>query len=295
MRCKKICIAVIVIVMMLASCIYANIMLKSDDENLKMELYKDEWALYNYGQSINGVIGVNGVDINIIKAWQLTKGSSDVIVGVVDTGIDTSLNIFSNALWYNDKEVLQNGIDDDSNGYIDDYYGWDFYSNDDSIYDDYLYDYHGTYLAGIIHKITPEVKILSSKFLRGTEGDVVDSVSAIQYAIDNGAVIVNCSWCFESEQIELYELMKENQDILFVCAAGNSRLNLDENAVYPACYELDNVITVMAIDNTGNMYDISGYGMNVDVAAPGKDIYVCLPENENTFVSGTSASTAFAV
>jgi len=95
------------------------------------------------------------------------------------------------------------------------------------------------------------------------------------------------------DETELYKLMAENKDILFVCAAGNSRLNLDEISVYPACYDLDNVISVMAIDNVGEIYDVSGYGSTVDIAAPGKDILVTIPEGDETYVDGTSIAAAF--
>lgn len=262
-------------------------------EKSKNDINKNSWAIDNSGQEIEGSIGVQGIDINIMKAWKITKGSDKIIIGVVDTGVDMNSGNLMNNLWNNRGEVSNNGIDDDKNGYVDDYNGWDFYNNDNSIYDDYLYDYHGTYISNTILDIAPKVKILSSKFLKGTEGDAYDSIKAVQYAIDNGAKIINCSWCFEKNEEELYQLIKDNSDVLFVCAAGNFRLNLDETFVYPACYNLDNVISVMAIDNAGEIYDVSGYGLNVDLAAPGKDIYVTLPENDQTFVSGTSIATAF--
>lgn len=87
--------------------------------------------------------------------------------------------------------------------------------------------------------------------------------------------------------------MKSNPDILFVCAAGNSNLNLDENVLYTVCYDLCNVISVMSINNQGTIYEYSGYGKCVDIAAPGKDIYVEIPEQDKTYVDGTSVSTAF--
>lgn len=87
--------------------------------------------------------------------------------------------------------------------------------------------------------------------------------------------------------------MKNNPDILFVCAAGNSNLNLDENVLYPVCYDLCNVISVMSINNQGTIYEYSGYGKCVDIATPVKDIYVEIPEQDKTYVDGTSVSTAF--
>ncbi len=251
------------------------------------------WAIYNCGQEIEGSEGVEGVDINIVDAWELCPESSNVIVGIVDSGIDSSCTRLTDCLWVNSNEIPDNGIDDDGNGYIDDAYGWDFYNQDGTIYDDYLYDYHGTYIANMIETVAPGVKLISSKFLKGTQGDASDAVDAIAYAIENGAEIINCSWCFSEDEPELLQLMAANTDVLFVCAAGNSHLNLDVSTVYPASYELDNVISVMAIDNTGTIYELSGYGEAVDIAAPGKDIWVELPEGDSTYVSGTSIATAF--
>ena len=252
-----------------------------------------EWAYYNYGQSIKGNKGVSGVDINIKNVDELvTEDIEDVLVAIVDTGIyfDTTSNVYC---WKNNREVKNDGIDNDGNGYIDDYNGWDFYNNDNSIYDNYLYDYHGTYIANIIHAISSSSKLIPCKFLSGTTGDVNDAVNAIRYAIDSGATIINCSWNYENENEKIYELMKSNPDILFVCAAGNSNLNLDENVLYPVCYDLCNVISVMSINNQGTIYEYSGYGKCVDIAAPGKDIYVEIPEQDKTYVDGTSVSTAF--
>lgn len=91
----------------------------------------------------------------------------------------------------------------------------------------------------------------------------------------------------------MLQLIAANPDVLFVCAAGNSHLNLDISTVYPASYDFENVISVMAIDNTGTSYELSGYGSAVNIAAPGKDIWVELPEGDTTFVSGTSIAVAF--
>lgn len=252
-----------------------------------------DWALYNYGQIINDSVGISGVDINIVEAWKICEDSDEVIVGLVDTGVDYECETLKGHLWENEEDQSDDFMDNDGNGFIDDYYGWDFYNNDNTIYDNYLYDYHGTYIANTIAIVAPEVKILVSKFLKGTKGDVKDGIRAIEYAIDNGATIINCSWCFEVPNEKLSELIQANEDVLFVCAAGNSRINLDEDKVYPASYNFDNVISVLSIDNTGEIYDYSGYGVSVDIAAPGKDIYVTMPEGDKTCVDGTSISTAY--
>lgn len=252
-----------------------------------------KWALNNWGQEVNGVKGKSGIDINLKETQNQTITNTESIkIGIVDTGLDVTSGNIGKQMCKKNEEV-KNKCDDDKNGYVDDYYGWDFYNNDSSIYDNYLYDYHGTYIANIILDVAPNAKLISSKFLKGTKGDVKDGIDAIKYAINNGANIINCSWCFNEDEQKLYNLIKKNEDIIFVCAAGNSNLDLDRNEVFPASYQLDNVISVIGIDNQGKMYDLSGYGANATIAAPGKDIWVTLPENDQEFVDGTSASTAF--
>lgn len=178
--------------------------------------------------------------------------------------------------------------------YTDDYYGWNFYDNNNSIFEDPLYDYHGTYIATTITKVSPSSRILSVKFLNSTLGTAEDSILAIQYAIDMGAKIINCSWNFNEKDDAFSELIKNNPQVLFVCAAGNSNADLDVDKLYPCSYNFDNLITVMSIDNKGQPYDSSGFGKNtVDIAAPGVDVKVTLPENEQSLISGTSVSTAF--
>lgn len=253
-----------------------------------------DWALYNHGQDVNGKKGISGIDINIKDVENIIdiNKCSEVIVGVVDTGVYPS-NFLKNHFHKKTKEIADDGIDNDGNGFVDDNCGWDFYNNDNTVYDNYLYDYHGTYIANMIKKVTPTVKILPCKFLQGVTGDAGDGVKAIKYAIDNGAKIINCSWSFENEETELYDLIKNNPEVLFVCVAGNSNINLDESKLYPASYSLNNVISVMSICNNGCVYEYSGYGLSVDIASPGKDIYVTVPEEDKTFVDGTSISTAY--
>ncbi len=259
-----------------------------------IEVDTNEWALYNFGQEIEDSKGIEGVDINWIKALDIyNKGNSQtVIVGVIDTGIYSSGVFLNNKIWINKKESIDEQ-DNDMNGCIDDYFGWDFYNNDNTIYDNYAYDYHGTYIANAISQVAPDVQIIACKFMKGTRGSIKNAIEGIKYAIDNGARIINCSWCFEDSNSELEKIIKENRDVLFVCAAGNSCTDLDKSNSYPASYKFDNVISVMAIDNTGQVYEFSGYGMNVDVAAPGKDILVRVAEDDETYVDGTSISTAY--
>ncbi len=242
------------------------------DKELK-EAYKNDWAIFNYGQEIDGEIGKKGLDVNVLAAWEITKGCKDVIVAVVDTGVDSSCEVFC------DNTILQ---------------GYDFYNYDETTYDEYIYDYHGTYVCSTIANIAPNISIIPIKFMESTTGSIEDAISGIEYAIANGADIINCSWNFYDYNEELYKIIKDNPSILFVCAAGNYSANLDEVQIYPCAYELDNVINTMAIDNSGNRYSTSGYGINsVDIAAPGKNVKVWLPENDTAFIDGTSVATAF--
>ena len=232
-----------------------------------------DWSISNCGQTINGSWGISGYDINIIPAWGITKGDPSVIVAVVDTGVDASCDVLQGSLLGN---------------------GYDFYNGDDTIYDDYLYDYHGTYIATTIALVAPGIKIMPVKFMESSVGAIEDAVEATRYAIEHGAKIVNMSWNFEEYSKELYELIKGHPEVLFVNAAGNRNINLEEEKLYPCSYGLENIITVMAMDNIGSIYEASGYGVSyVDIAAPGVDVKVIFPENDETTVSGTSVAAAF--
>lgn len=235
--------------------------------------YIDDWAIYNYGQTVDEKIGIKGIDINIIPAWGITKGSSDVIVAVIDTGVDVNCNIFK------ETKILP---------------GWDYYNNDSTIYDQYIHDYHGTYICSTIVKVAPKITLLPIKFMESTSGSVEDAVKSVEYAIEHGADIINCSWNFYDYNQALYDVIKNNPDVLFVCAAGNYNANLDDVQIYPCSYNLDNIISVLAVDSTGCIHSTSGYGKNtVHIAAPGANVKVVLPENDETYVDGTSVATAF--
>jgi len=255
--------------------------------------FADDWAINNYGQTIKNSKGVHGIDINIIPSWEKGLPSNQVVVAVIDTGIDYFMDFLQDKIEVNQNDPI-NGIDEDANEYIDDYYGWNFYDNNNLIYEDALYDYHGTYIATTIIKVNPNARILPVKFLKSTLGTSEDAVLAIEYAISRGAKIINCSWNFSESDDDLYQLIKNHPEILFVNSAGNANINLDNDSIYPASYDLNNIITVIAVDNKGTIYDSSGYGKNsVDIAAPGVDVKVVIPEGEETFIDGTSVATAF--
>lgn len=240
------------------------------------------WGLYNFGQqSEYGMpFGTKGVDINVRPAWRVTKGSSNVIIGLLDSGVQTDL-----------EEIRDSVIP-----------GWNFYDDSDQIFISPLDDYHGTNLASIIigshtgspvRGVAPEARLLPLKFMRGTSGSVQDAVEAIVYAHSRGARIINISWDSTISNADLYDTMRWFDDTLFVCAAGKHGSDLSIDPVYPAAFELDNVISVAAIDNNGVLHELSGFGDRVHIAAPGKDILAFFPSGLPDYVEGTSIATAF--
>ena len=297
---KKIAVKIIVflfVIFLLSLLIYLYIYNLKDPCSNK---FVNQWALCNHGQKIKDQDGLKGIDINIIKAWELTKGSPDVTVGILDSGIEIdNLNIKNN-IYRNIKEKI-NENDDDQNGFIDDINGWNFYLNNNSVFDSYLHDYHGTYLSGIIaashdtgklYGIAPNVKIMPLKFLSGSQGQTEDAIKAIDYAHKMGVRIINCSWDNTTYNKELEEAMRTYKDILFICSTGKNSKDLNKVPVYPACYNLPNVVSVAAIDNRGELYRLSGFGQKAHVAAPGVNIYSCMPEGDYIYSSGTSPATA---
>lgn len=267
------------------------------------------WGLKNYGQLINGYPGVQGVDINLEPAWHFSMGNSNVLVAVIDTGVDNSHPDLIHAIWTNPHEIAGNGIDDDNNGFVDDIHGWDFLNDENTVYDSATLDKHGTHCAGIIAAaldtvgvvgVAPGVNILPLKFMDTNSGTTSDAIDAIQYAAQAGAKIVNCSWggTGGTDEIKsLHDTIASYPDMLFIVAAGNAkdgktRVNIDITPLYPASFDLANIITVAAINNRGELAAFSYYGCNsVDVAAPGESIYSTLPGNSYNYLNGTSMAT----
>ena len=260
-----------------------------------------QWCFENKGQVIENQKGKKGVDINIKNIEHLIE-KKEIVVGVIDSGIDFSSEVLKSACFINEGEIAGNKIDDDNNGYIDDVSGWNFYDNTSITYSNYTSDFHGTTIAGIIagntvgnirFGVSTSIKVLPLKCFRGTKGDISDVVQAIEYGYNMGVRIFNCSWDTMVFDEELYAIMKKYQNAIFVCSGGKTSSNLTESPIYPACFELDNVICVGGINNRGDIYQFSGYGEEIDVYAPSKGIYCVMPDNTFAYSEGTSLATAF--
>jgi subtilisin family serine protease len=243
--------------------------------------FGQQWGLANTGQSVSGASGTAGADIDAVEAWALDTGSDPVVVAVVDTGCHLTHPDLAANFWVNDDEIAGNGVDDDGNGFVDDRQGWDF-ADDDNFPQDA--GGHGTHVAGIIAArggngkgiagVARKARIMPVRFMNGFDtGTVADAIAAIEYALTNGARIVNCSWGSSGYSSALYHLMAE-ADALFVCAAGNNADDTDRHEFFPAGYGLDNLISVAASDPMDELAWFSNYGpTSVHLAAPGERIY----------------------
>lgn len=249
-------------------------------------------------------------DINAPSAWTKNYRGQDVRVAVIDSGVDIYHPQLSSQIEFNigesgDKQ--NNGIDDDSNGYIDDYAGYNFDNNSADVADEIV---HGTHVAGIIaaahqdseHKtgytqgVAPLAKIIPVKFLGKDGGLLSSALRGIDYAIERGAKVINASWggtgCSQSLRQKVSEAIAQN--VIFVAAAGNNGLNLEHSPEYPAAFNLPLQITVGAIRSSLNMDSYSNYSSSlVHLFAPGTMIVSTVPGNSYAGLSGTSMATPF--
>ncbi|NDO18108.1 S8 family serine peptidase [Lachnospiraceae bacterium MD329] len=226
--------------------------------------------------------------------------SNDIIVAVIDSGIDIEHEALKDNIFVNEDET-KNDSGTDNNGYIDDVSGWDFVNNTNLSYDHtQIVEYsHGTHVAGIIAGNSDEIqgvhsnaKILPLKAFESGSGYTSNIIKAINYAEQIGAKVVNCSFGSSDNNEALKETM-ENSDMLFVCAAGNQAKNIDKAAFYPASFDLNNIISVGAIDTDNNLAYFSNYGEAIDIAVNGMSVKSSIPENEYGNSSGTSSSAAY--
>jgi subtilisin-like proprotein convertase family protein len=220
---------------------------------------------------------------------------------VIDTGVDYNHPDLVANMWHNTLDPID-GVDNDGNGLVDDYYGADFANNDGNPMDD---NNHGTHVSGTIGAVGNNgigvvgvawnVKIMALKFLSASgSGYTSDAIDCINYARTHGAKILNNSWGGGGYDSALFNAIvaAKNAGIIFVAAAGNNASNNDTTAAYPANYAVDNVVSVAAIDRNNNLASFSNYGATtVDLGAPGVSILSTTPNNTYSTFSGTSMAT----
>jgi hypothetical protein len=291
---------------------------KHDDLQVDQTAYNYEEALQKISEQSGsvGALGTVGTTsysqstapVQVTEAWQSMSVATGAIpvVAIVDTGLDSAHPVFSStgAVWTNTDEIPANGIDDDHNGFIDDVHGWNFYSGNNNPYDD---DDHGTHVAGIVLGVTQDIfanpraaakiRIMPLKFLGadGT-GSTSDAISAIYYAVNNGANIINNSWGGSGYSQGLHDALKYAYDhqVFVATAAGNYANNNDVVDMYPADYPVPSQISVAATSDWDYLASFSDYGASsVHLAAPGVGILSSIPGNSYRYMSGTSMASPF--
>ena len=253
-----------------------------------------------------GLQNTADADIDADDAWETQRGSRDVVVAIIDTGVDHTHPDVSANMWRNPGESgagrETNRVDDDGNGFVDDVFGWDFVNDDNDPRDD---NAHGTHVAGTIAAVANngvgvaginwQASVMALKFLSAQgSGTSDDAIRAILYAASNGAMVQNNSWGgggFSQALLDAIEFARD-RGVVFVAAAGNDGRNNDTTPTYPANYDVDNVLSVAASDRNDQKATFSNFGKNtVDLAAPGVDILSTTPGNAYQSFSGTSMAT----
>ena len=259
--------------------------------------FDELWGLNNTGQTG----GVEDADIDAPEAWDVQTGSN-VVIGVIDTGIDYTHPDLNDNVWVNTGEIPDNGVDDDGNGYIDDYHGYDFVNDDGDPFDD---NGHGTHVSGTIAAeanngegvtgVNWNAEIMGLKFLdEFGSGFTFDAIQALDYAVEMDANLTNNSWGGGgfSQALEDAIAAAGEQGQLFIAAAGNSSLDTDIFPEYPGSYELDNIISVAATTDSDLLAGFSNYGADsVDLGAPGQNILSTTPGNSYSYFDGTSMAS----
>ncbi len=276
-------------------------------ETISDAKYSDQWGLKNTGKNSGGWFsrGKAGEDVNAEGAWAISKGSRTVRIAVIDTGVDFTHQDLKANMWTNELEANGiEGVDDDGNGYVDDIHGYDFANNDGDPSDGHG---HGTHCAGNIgakhdrsgvRGVMNDVELVGIKFLSDSgSGESEDAIESIEYAIKAGVHLMSNSWGGGEFSQALKDAIQAANDagIVFVAAAGNSRADNDTRDSYPANYDIDNVISVGAMEGAGKRSSFSNYGdEKVHVFAPGSNILSTVPGNRYQKMSGTSMAAPLA-
>jgi serine protease len=279
--------------------------------------FDDDHTNNTGGASSNPYGGVNGGGIRMEEVWQITNGSSNVVVAVIDTGVayenyaipthekgtvkpgvknyQEAPDLAGTSFWQNEDEIAGNSIDDDGNDFVDDVNGWDFVNNDAHPNDN---NAHGTHVTGTIAQTTDNelgvagiafnTTIMPIKVLDYTgSGYDVDVADGIYYAVDNGAKIINLSLGGDAPSTTLENAVDYayNNGVVVIAASGNDGT---ESVDYPAAYD-DYVIAVGATRYNETRASYSDYGSSLDLVAPGGDVYA--DENEDTYADGVLQQT----
>jgi hypothetical protein len=237
------------------------------------------------------------------KAWAKQRGSKNVIVAVIDTGIDYNHPDLAFNMWRNTRAAqdLQTGVNTSGSSITGDVVGWNFVHNDNLPFDD---NQHGTHCAGTIGAVgndgkgisgvSQRVSLMAVKFLSGQgSGDTATAIKAIDYAVSRGAKILSNSWGGrgDSNNNALRDsiVRAERAGVLFVAAAGNDGTDNDKSPVYPAAFDVENMVTVAATSETDGLAFFSNKGAkSVHVGAPGTNVYSTTPNGNYSKLSGTS-------
>jgi len=241
-------------------------------------------------------------DIHAPEAWDITQGDGEVVVAVIDSGVDITHTALTDNIWSNLGEIPDNNLDDDANGYVDDVHGWDFQDNDNGTLTGTRFHHHGTFIAGIIagevsasgiSGVAPNVKIMDLRVLnrlnvfRQSHWDELSS--AVDYAVDHNADVINLSLYFvSSPPVEFHQAIQRAiaNNVVVVGITGNDSAGV----AYPAKYE--EIIAVSAIDATHSLGSFSNTGAETEIAAPGVAITSLLPGDEYGEGDGTSFAAA---
>lgn len=261
------------------------------------------WGLHNTGQPTVDLsqMGYEDADIDAPEAWGVATAPLPVVVAIIDTGIEYSHPDLATNMWVNAAEIPGNGIDDDNNGYIDDVYGYDFVNADSDPVDD---NFHGTHVSGTIAAVrnndigvagvSSGARLMALKALDADGGGwTSDTAVAVDYAVGNGAKIINASLGGYSYSQLMYDAISAANaaGVLFVAAAGNENNDNDLQQHYPSGYDLPNIISVAASDRLDARASFSNYGRNsVDIGAPGAEIYSTSLNGGYMWANGTSAA-----
>jgi len=245
-------------------------------------------------------------------AWDIERGSADVVIAIIDTGVDWDHPDLAANIWNNTDEIVD-GIDNDGNGYVDDVRGYDFVDTTAPVWpgedgterdnDPMDFHGHGTHCAGISAAVTNNRRGIAgmswnSKIMpvragyKGEDGggwlEHEDSAAAIKYAADNGAKIISMSWGSYGESAVIRDAVKYAYDkgVLLVAAAGNDATSLRH---YPSAF--DEVVAVAATDKSDKPASFTNFGKLIEVVAPGVSIHSTVFNDTYTNMSGTSMST----